>query len=85
MPHGMVLRCDMLLLVGGHIKNFLSKDYSMKRMLLISTFLIGICFNQCLAWTIVGIKNELNEDVCVQLMKEKTSVLSLDKVFPHMQ
>ncbi|MFH1254371.1 MAG: hypothetical protein V1646_02990 [bacterium] len=51
----------------------------MKRMLLISTFLIGICFNHCLAWSISGIKNELNDDVDVQLVRDDI-VLSLDRV-----
>ena len=72
--------CDMLLLVGGHIKNFLSKDYFMKRILLIFIFLIGVCFNKCLAWTVVGIQNELDEDVCVQFMRGVDIVSSLDKV-----
>ena len=52
----------------------------MKRILLIFIFLIGVCFNKCLAWTVVGIQNELDEDVCVQFMRGVDIVSSLDKV-----
>ena len=54
----------------------------MKKMLFVVTLLIGICSNQCLAWTIVKIDNELNDDVVVQLVADDT-VLSLDRVIAH--
>ncbi len=41
----------------------------MKRIILGLLFLMGTCFSQCLAWRILGINNESNEVVGVQLVK----------------
>jgi hypothetical protein len=59
------------------------EGYFMKNILLGFIFLVGMSCSQCLAWTVMGVRNDLNDDVTVSFVLDRDISVRLGTVYAH--